>query len=954
MRTPTGLFAVILVVFLAVALTPSDVLAQGSAVNGAIDGRVLDANGGVLPGVTVTLTNVATGESRVVVTNSEGLYRAPLLPLGGYTIEARLDGFKTALREGIELTGTMTATIGIELEVGGVEETVLVTADTPLAEPAKMELGRVLDQREVQNIPLVSRNPFNFALLQANVTGYENEEFGVPRVNANGTQMRNSYNLDGNSNTQKDRPGLRLQPMSEIFIKEVNLVTSGFAPEYGGTTGLVYNAVTPSGTNELHGSASYRFRRQGMSARPFYLAEAAPKPDTHVDTFNASAGGPIVSDRAFWYGGYEKVKRDLSADRVITVDPVDAARLGITDALGEGVIPAAADADFVIGKADVQISRDHRLSGRYTLFLQKIANNIGGGLNTTERALDFDDRADSVGIQLVSTFGGNLYNEARFSWSKRETNRVTNELTGSQPQITINGVANFGGADGNEFAQTIFQFSDSASYFLGNHSLKFGGSVEYIDDSRRSSVNSSYTFANIDNYLAARDGIVPRAYTNFRQQIGDPNLAFNSTFLGLFAQDDWIVNSRLMVLYGVRYDLYLVPEARPFAPNPFSQDFRIDKNNLAPRIGFSYDLLDDGRTVLTGHFGVMTDLPHLRIYRDAIQQNGDPLFTTFSLNPTSAGAPTFPNSLPPGAGTISSPSTIFAVAPDFANNYSLQTTLQIRHEVRTNWLLEVAYVNALGRNLPTRIDVNLINPIRELADGRPVFSTTVDETTRANPAFNHVQQYASIAESTYNAITFRVRKRFSNGLSFNSFYTLAKAEDNAVLGLIIGSTDTQHSDPTNINRDKGPTPFDVRHSFITSGVWTPLRDTVIGDTQIGFVLNFNSGLPFTIRSNRDINGDGVSNNDRPVGITRMAQHLGWYQQVDLRFSQFVPIRGGTRAEIFGEFTNLFNTENRRSVSSTVGVDAQGNAIEPIPADDLFRATRGYLARQFQFGVKFLF
>ena len=160
------------------------------------------------------------------------------------------------------------------MSVGDLNETVSVTADTPIVDPAKIDLGRNMNEREVKNLPLVSRNPFNFALLQPGVTGFENSEFGVPRFSANGTLLRINYQIDGNTNTQKDRAGLRMLPVSEVMVREVKVITSGYAPEFGQTTGLVYNAITPSGTNSVRGSASYRFRRKDMSARPFFLSSA--------------------------------------------------------------------------------------------------------------------------------------------------------------------------------------------------------------------------------------------------------------------------------------------------------------------------------------------------------------------------------------------------------------------------------------------------------------------------------------------------------------------------------------------------------------------------------------------------------------------------------------------------------------------------------------------------------
>ena len=208
---------------------------------------------------------------------------------------AELQGFKTFEQQGITLSAGQTALINVELSVGNVAETVTVTSESPVAQPGKIDLGRTIGETEIRNLPLVSRNPYNFAFLQANVTGYENNEFGVPRINANGSQMHTNYQLDGNTNTEKDRAGLRMLPVSEVLVREVKVITNGFAPEFGQTTGMVYNAITPSGTNDLHGSASFRFRRNAMSSKPFFLAPTARKPDTEVNDFTADARRP---DRA--------------------------------------------------------------------------------------------------------------------------------------------------------------------------------------------------------------------------------------------------------------------------------------------------------------------------------------------------------------------------------------------------------------------------------------------------------------------------------------------------------------------------------------------------------------------------------------------------------------------------------------------------------------------------------
>src|SRR4029077_13689176 len=245
--------------------------AQSQGANGAIEGIVSDQSAGVLPGVTVTVTNIGTNAERVVVTNDKGLYRAPLLPLGTYRVVAELQGFKRFEQSGITLSVGQTAVVNVTLGVGTVSETITVIANSPLLDSARIDIGHTLTDQEVHNLPLVARNPYNFALAQPGVTGIENVEFGVPRLAANGAAMRINYQIDGNTNTEKDRAGLRLLPMSEVMIQEVKVVTTGFAPEFGQTMGMVYNGVTPSGTNKFKGEGAYLFRRKPFSAFPFFF-----------------------------------------------------------------------------------------------------------------------------------------------------------------------------------------------------------------------------------------------------------------------------------------------------------------------------------------------------------------------------------------------------------------------------------------------------------------------------------------------------------------------------------------------------------------------------------------------------------------------------------------------------------------------------------------------------------
>src|SRR4051812_26950639 len=385
----------ILSALLSLSLT-APAFAQSQGANGAIEGTVSDSSGGVLPGVTVTITNLDTGAERSVVSNEKGLYRAPLLPLGKYRVVAELQGFKKFEGTGVMLSVGQTATVNATLSVGTVSETITVSsAESPAIDMARIDIGHTMSDLEVHNLPLVARNPYNFALVQPGVTGIENVEFGVPRLAANGAAMRINYQIDGNTNTEKDRAGLRLLPMSEVMIQEVKVVTTGFAPEFGQTMGMVYNAVTPSGTNTFKGEGSYLFRRNAFSAFPFFFGctgvastcgdapAASVLPATKVDTGTADVGGPLIKNRAFFYAGWEQTRRDLSSTSLVTITPANAALIGLQPQ--PAAVPNVQTGKFLIGKGDVQINGANRATVRWVRFHNDAPYNSGGLLASLEQ-----------------------------------------------------------------------------------------------------------------------------------------------------------------------------------------------------------------------------------------------------------------------------------------------------------------------------------------------------------------------------------------------------------------------------------------------------------------------------------------------------------------------------------------------------------------------------------------
>jgi hypothetical protein len=965
------LFAVTLSLDLSLSLPAA---AQSQAANGSIEGTVSDPTGATLPGATVTVTSADTGAQRTVVANENGVYRALLLPLGTYTLVAELQGFKKFEQAGITLGAGQTAVVNVSLSVGALTETVSVTTTAPAVDAGKVDMGRNIGAREVKNLPLVARNPYNFALVQPGVSGFENSEFGVPRLSANGSLLRVNYQIDGNTNTEKDRVGLRLLPVSEVMVQEVKVVTSGYAPEFGQTTGMVYNAITPSGTNTYKGSASYRFRRKDFSAFPFFFAGVrtdANKPDTKVDSTTAEIGGPIVRDKLLFFFGFEDTSRDLSAQRVISVKAADIARIGL-DAQ-PGVIPATQAAKFYIGKGDYQLAPSHRLTARYLHFENDSPNNIAASQSstpsTTQWSTDFLDSMNSTALQLVSTFGQSALNELRFQYANRHQQRSQNDLSGSGPAIRINGVANFGapvaGIDeslGFDFKENITQVIDNFTWLRGNHSVKFGVDAQYVKDSRNADTLNFYTFATIDDYLAAKSGANPYAYTTFAQLLGEPYFEMSSKLFSAFAQDDWRVSPTVKIVYGVRYDLYNYPTAPAGAPFSHSQNFNVDKNNFGPRVGVAWSLAPN--TVLRASSGLMFDQPILAAYEQSIQQSGSPVRYTVNLTPNSAGAPAFPgnlSNLPPGF-TLPTQS-IFTVAPDFKVAQTFQNNVQIERSLGRDFYGAVGFVYVKGNDLPVTNYINLINPTGSLADGRGIYSATVNADTRLDPRFNRITEVQSVGDSSYKALQVQFGRRLNAGLQFDVTYTFGKGTDTAPLINTLSVTgDDPRSDPANLARDKGPNLMDVRHNFAGTIIASPtvhagnqVLDAIANHNQVAVLLQLNSGLPFNVRASADLNKDGDATNDRPLFVGRNSMYLPARYNVDLRYSRFVPIRGSIRAEVLAEFKNIFNIVQTSGVNRIIQTDALGNALAPIPTDGSgFPATAGYEQREFQLGFKIYF
>lgn len=957
--------------------------AQSQALNGQIEGTVLDQTGAAVVNVVITVSNIETGAVRTVQTDESGVFRFPLLPLGTYRITAESANFKKFIREGISLTTGQTATLDINLQTGDVKESVTVSADTSVVDAGKTDLGRVMNTREVQNLPLIPRNPYNFGHLQANVNGRVSRGFAFPNFNVNGYLRRVNYQIDGNTNTQGDRGSIRFLFISDTYVSEIQLVTNGFAAEFGNTPGMIMNVVTPSGTNKISGAISYRFRRPSFYSRPFFY-QSDNLPDNNANIFTATIGAPIIKDRWQFYFGFEYQNREdkAAAVRLLTISPTNRTQLiaaGLSPSIFPPAIPSLEKGAFYIFRNDIQLNKNNRLTARFNHSNLINKNLIQGGLNTLERSADGFVLDYGLAVQLAS-YTPKTLNEFRFQYSHSQrtgNGQRRNEFSGNNPSIVITNIANFGAPA----IDTIFpprgitQIQDNLTQTTGAHVIKFGGGFSFYNTTERSPITATYTFSTIANYINARNGINPHSYSNYTETFGDPEITYKATFWNFFAQDDWKLTRRLKINFGLRYDLYQIPQADTSSLFSASQKFNVDKNNFAPRLGIVYALRQGNRpTIIRFGAGIYTDAPLLAMYRRALQNNGNPRFFNLSFTPINANAPAFPNTfsgnLP--TGSILPTQNIDTIAPDFVNMYAIQTNFQIEQAITGNLSFAAGFVHSAGRYLPIYRQINCLPTGGTLADGRLLFGTINPVTgavspctNRIFPQFRNIQMVESAGNSRYDALNLQLTQRFSRGLQFSANYTFSKATDDApeqnmttgfIQGLVL-------SDPTNRALDKGISFADQRHTFVMSLVFQPQFNFenktlryFFNNNQFGIIANANSGETFDITADFDLNRDGILTSDRPVGIKRNAGKTPNQFNVDLRYSRFFKFTERFKLEVFGEFQNLFNIKSILDYSD-VSVETNpitGELIGELPNFRARNQSTAQESRQIQFGFKFIF
>jgi hypothetical protein len=891
MRTPEFFaFRTVLVLAL-LAAGATNLRAQSTS---TLQGTVTDAQGGVVPGVTVLVRNQQTGVERTLVTDASGRYLAAALPPGRYRIEARLQGFQEVGNE-VDLEVASTMTVNFRLSVGQVAEQVTVTGSSPVIETTTTSVGQVISQRTVQEIPLNGRHFVDLGtLIPGSVTPPQSGFLTAPLRGQGSFAFNTAGNREDTVNFMINGINLNDQVQNQItFQPSINTVSefkvdnSTFGAEYGRNSGAIVNIATRSGTNELHGEAFEFFRNDALDARNYFNVPPAPKSSFDRNQFGASVGGPIVKNRTFFFGSYEGTRQRQGIDintpvlrddeRAAVTDPVSRNLLPLiptantVGAAGEGrfVGSATAPVDIDQGTGDVHhsLGSQDNLHGYYAFqrdergepTLQYAAGTAIPGFGDTRQS------NRQIGTLNEShIFSNNLVNEARFGFNRIHITFTPNaqlnpvdygiqvgvDQSIGLPLIQVQGLGlQFGGP--NNFPQgrtdTTFVLSDSASYLRGAHSIKFGGEWRRFSNSNFTSDTGLFQFPNLNGFQTG-------VGNQFTITLGDRPSDIVQQALGLFAQDAFRLSPKVTIEAGVRYDLNLAPtEAQDrfvlFDASTASlvqvgssagpDQVYPNSHNVAPRLGVIWSPTGSGRTVVRAAYAIAVDQP----VTNAV--------TVLASNPPLATPLTFTGNirLSNAAATATAAGLApLSITPDF-NGGRMQTyNVNVERQIGSTLGLMLGYFGSQGDRL--RIARNL-NQLINNGTARPFPTLSASSPILPGSQLTNIIETTSLGESHYNGMWVSANQRPLRGLQFNASYTLSKSVDFNSLSSGVPAPGFVEQNSFDLGDSEGPSDYDVRHRFVISAIYDlPFTGNAFKEGwEIGLIVQAQSGNPFNIVSN---------------------------------------------------------------------------------------------------------
>lgn len=885
--------------------------ALAQSAGGTISGSIQDTSGSLIPSAMAAIVNSETGVKRSVVANENGLYRAPNLQPGTYEITVSAPGFSSLVRKGISLNVGAEVAVDFELKVGTVVETVEVAAQATEVDLVTATVSRMVDGSTIRELPLNGRDWTQLATLEPGIStvgaggGGSRSGNGLKLTVSGARPSENNFRLDGLSlnDNSNSTPGSTLGTNLGVeSVREFSIVSNNYSAEYGRATGAVINAVTRSGTNELHGSLFYFHRNSALDARNFF--DVSGKPSFRRHQFGAAAGGPVVKNRTFWFANYEGLREFLAETLIsntlsgaaregrlstgnVTVDPKIARMFGLLP-LPNGQLLGAGDTGqfilqrdkvsqgkYILGKVDHKLSDTLSLSGT---FFRDVADSDVPDAFRTQRTGDNSSRHAAT-TELTNIISPTVMSVTRIGFSRSNNSsgvikEVLNPLLedpslGFLPGYNI-GATNVtgitvpgqgpGSTNVNLLVFNSYQVHQNLYVSRGIHALKFGFTLERmqynLDSPNRN--GGDFQFGSISDFLTNRPTSFAALFPG-----SDTRRGLRQTMLAGYIQDDIRVKPNFSLNIGLRYEFLTIPTEVngkiALLPDLLSPTVRVggpvhDSNptlkNFAPRVGLVWDPFKTGKTSIRSSFGVFDSLPLLWLYDTPLTRS-----TPFFVQGVST-------SIPQGAFPDQAYSLIKAGALRTAyvdvnppRAYSLKWNLNIQRDL-WGWLTEVGYTASRGVHLPiVERNMNSVQPVQT-----PNGWKVDPNGSLLNPNFATINTTDTWnGDSIYHGLQLSVKRNMAKGLLIVGSYAWSKSLDTASS---TGSTAANSGytgasalvTPLIPGLNWGLSEFDLRHNLTLSTVWNlPLGNRssgmlrqILNGWQLGNIYRFNTGNPFSV------------------------------------------------------------------------------------------------------------
>ncbi len=844
-----------------------------SAATATIVGRVVDPQGAVILDAKVTAVNTATGASRSVNTTSSGDFAIASLPPGTYDIKVQASGFALAEARETKLNVGDQQDLNFKLAIAGTSQTVEATVEAPLIERTKTDVSASVTDVDMRRLPTLngaSGVANDYAELALSVPGVKldtstlsREPIGPGSINNRG----NLYNVDGGNITDQINSG-RLGGIGASVdeVQEFRVLTNNYNAEYGQAGGLIINAVTKSGGNGIHGDGHMYFRGRNLAASNYFYnlrlgrpSDGAPRAPFHRKEGGLTLGGPFKKNKLFWFASYELARQ--SAPQALTPP--------------SGIINVQQPVNDLLysGKLQYTPSDKYTLTVRYNVDRQFFDNQVSetGNNVTPDDLTSITNHSSGLNVGFVTTLTPALANEARFFFYRTINAKLDKTTLPGQQHPDFASGANFCCPVGGLTRR--YQYLDNLTWIRASHSVKTGFNISYFP-----------WFALFQQFHFGQYGdfATPTTPTTFTIGFGPGQVTSKDNIYGLYAQDTWKITRNLTMNYGVRYDyeagafrggLVAGLNRTCFQGNKIIRACSSDKNNLQPRLGFTYAPWQ--HWLFKASFAETTVLAFNQVVQDSLIFDGTTLTTVTIDNTTPAGRAVlaaFPNAPSPTLLAPFAPSgtTFGRVRPisDHLKNPEMRSVnFGIQHEFTQTLVGEIQYIGQFGFGLFGERDVNY-----PVIAADPAHSGFLYFKDRPDPRFTAVRMNENSRTSHYSGLLVSATKRFSHHVQFLASYTwshaLTSGED--FFGL------SEPGDPRNIRAELGPAFNDIRHAanfnlLLDSGKVTgrSAGRWFTNDLTLGFLGQLQSGRPYPIStgtagfSNARFLGAGNETQQRP-------------------------------------------------------------------------------------------